>query len=374
MTLGYLLLKPREKQRRRNPIDEWWTKTICVRTRGSVPNPDVWAECFYRVTFSLSDQQLVTGIAILTAAFRLRAQGSITALHFSIVRDLAFFSSAAHILSLLALWSSMGKWRNKHERKENGRRLPLPLVTIWRFICMLTFFGLLLAAIWITAFSLWDDWAGCPVRCIPKGTKNLSGVPFQWAVASTCFLVTEYTTYLMLFSEQILGPFQDLRTKCHTQSESAQDRLADYPRGSMIYRVCRKVALWARYLYFSELWDLTTVMAWSATNCVFVAQNRALSERVFGPSVEGRKERGKEDELGFGQIVPLLLLMLPVMTFISTYQGEPMLMRRDLADILCRSNGRERSTRESKKGCKVTSGKRRSGMDGTVRAQLGILT
>lgn len=98
-----LLLEPREKPKRKNPIDEWWTKHICLPAREVVPQADLLSECFYRVTWSLSDQQLVTGIAILVASFKLFNEGAITAYHFTIARDLAFFSSNSHLLSLLAL-------------------------------------------------------------------------------------------------------------------------------------------------------------------------------------------------------------------------------------------------------------------------------
>jgi hypothetical protein len=77
-------------------------------------NADVWSERFYRVTFSLSDQLLVTGIAILTAGLKMLGQGTVTAYHFSIIRDLAFFSSNAHLLSLLVPWISFGSVR-KHQ-------------------------------------------------------------------------------------------------------------------------------------------------------------------------------------------------------------------------------------------------------------------
>ena len=54
---------------------------------------------------------------------------------------------------------------------------------------------------------------------------------------------------------------------------------------------------------------------------VFVAQNRSYSKEVFGFTVEGMRERAKEDDMGFGQTVAVLLLILPVMTFVATYYG-----------------------------------------------------
>ncbi|KAF2031541.1 hypothetical protein EK21DRAFT_110911 [Setomelanomma holmii] len=113
-TVGHIILESRHKAKRKNPIDEVWTKYICLPVQKKVvSDADVWSECFYRVTFTLSDQQLVTGITILTAGLKLYAGGTITAYHFSIVWDLAFFSSNAHLLSLLALWTSFGSVRKQ---------------------------------------------------------------------------------------------------------------------------------------------------------------------------------------------------------------------------------------------------------------------
>jgi len=253
-TLGYLLLRPRWKEKRRNKIDEWWTTQICERVQKSVSNARIWSECFYRVTIALSDQQLVTGIAILMAAFILRARGNIIAHHFSIVRDMAFFSSIAHTLSLLALWSSMGSWRSRPERKKNGRRFPVPLVTIWRLVCMMAMFGLLMAAVWITAPQLFEDWVSCPVQCIPMGPQHLHGSPFRWAVASTYFLITNYGTFLLLFTEQLWGPFETLRNRVHQHT-------------AKLPRFVQSFGRWTRYVYYSEIWTLVEAMGWFIANC-----------------------------------------------------------------------------------------------------------
>jgi hypothetical protein len=61
---------------------------------------------------------------------------------------------------------------------------------------------------------------------------------------------------------------------------------------------------------------------WFIANCYFVAQTRYAAGDVYGYSLVGLKERAKEDEWGFGQIVPLLLLMLPTMTSVATWHGK----------------------------------------------------
>jgi hypothetical protein len=308
-TVGYILLEPRNKSKRTNPIDELWKKHICLPVQRWVgPHADVWSECFYRVTFSLSDQQLVTGIAILTAGFKMLAQGTITAYHFSIVRDLAFFSSNAHLLSLLVLWTSFGSIRKHHKRTGARRRFPVTFVTMWRFSCMAVFFGLLMAATWMSAHRDWDEWADCPARCIPKGIQNVGGVPIAWAIATTYFMVTQYSSCAMQLGEKIMGRATGLRKRTRDVDKGLRARLKSRPILLKAYKVLRLVLVSWRFYNWSEFFELLEMMVWFLANCYWVAGNRAAAKWVFDTSADGRNERAKEDEWGFGQIVPLFLL------------------------------------------------------------------
>jgi len=94
-----------------------------------VPLHALYADCFYQVTMALSDQQLVTGNAIFVAGLKIYAQDSISVYHFSVVRELAFFSSNAHLLSLLALWNTFSSERKRFKATGSKRHFPIPLVT-----------------------------------------------------------------------------------------------------------------------------------------------------------------------------------------------------------------------------------------------------
>jgi hypothetical protein len=212
-----------------------------------VPYADVWSECFYSVTFSLSDQQLVTGIAILTAGIKMLAQGTVTAYHFSIVRDLAFFSSNAHLLSLLVLWTSFGSICKHHKRTGARTRFLVTFVTKWRFFCMAVFFGLLMAATWMSAYRDWDEWADCPARCIPKGIQNIGGVPMAWAIATTYFMVTQYSSYAMQLGEKIMGRATVFRKRTRDVDKGVRTRLKDRPILLKVYNLLRAVLVGWRF-------------------------------------------------------------------------------------------------------------------------------
>jgi hypothetical protein len=118
---------------------------------------EIYANCFYQVTIAISDQQLVTGIAVFVAGLKMYAQDAISVYHFSVVRELSFFSSNSHLLSLLALWSTFFSERKQLKASGSRRHFPAPLVTKWRFSCMFVLFVLLLVATWKTAYQQWDN-------------------------------------------------------------------------------------------------------------------------------------------------------------------------------------------------------------------------
>ncbi|KAM6530130.1 hypothetical protein FALCPG4_008252 [Fusarium falciforme] len=95
-----------------NPIDGWMRRNICdpwVRFVTKVPfiesRIDKIESTLFSFLLSLADMQLVTGIAMLSAAvIKLQDKNDgISAYHFSMVTNLAWFSSMVHQLTLLAI-------------------------------------------------------------------------------------------------------------------------------------------------------------------------------------------------------------------------------------------------------------------------------
>ena len=173
---------------------------------------------------------------------------------------------------------------------------------------MLVFFSLLITATWTSAYRFWDEWAECPARCIPKGTKNIGGVPMNWAIATTYFLVTQYASYTLQLGEQIVGRARSLRRKTRDADEEIVRRVKGRPVIFIIYKCIRALMVAWRFYNWSEFVELLEMMTWFLANCYWVSTNRAAAAWVFNTSDSGKAERAKEDEWGFGQIVPLFLL------------------------------------------------------------------
>ena len=59
---------------------------------------DFWVSVIEKVVLGLSDQQLLTGLAVLVAGFWTHC--SISVYHFAVVNDLAWFSANTHLTTL----------------------------------------------------------------------------------------------------------------------------------------------------------------------------------------------------------------------------------------------------------------------------------
>jgi len=139
---------------------------------------------------SLSDQQLVTGLALLIAAFHLDSQGKISIYHFTFVNDLVLLGSNVHFSSLIVL----RKWVRTSSEENGGEdgNLPKSLlerrspVALWRALCMLVTLVLLLR--WrqrrLSRVEYEDSPGACPSRCIQADKPNALEVYVMIFIAS----------------------------------------------------------------------------------------------------------------------------------------------------------------------------------------------
>ena len=111
-----------------------------------------------------SDQQLVTGLAILIAGFSQISSG-ISTVYWQVIVDLAWFSSITHVATLAAL--------RPYFRKHRSTR-------IWRVVLMISLALLQIAALVPTGNNAWPTTWGpqnIPVRCFCANlgdVKNLT--------------------------------------------------------------------------------------------------------------------------------------------------------------------------------------------------------
>ncbi|KAI8716703.1 hypothetical protein NCS52_00964500 [Fusarium sp. LHS14.1] len=169
-----------------NPIDRWTRSHICdpwVRFIIKAPfierRIDKIESTLFPFLLSLADMQLVSGIAMLSAAvIKLQDKNDgISAYHFSMVANLAWFSSMVHRLTLLAIrtkvagsmkkqhrdvWPNhMNSSRSRRARAAIGRGGDLMV----RVISMLILASLLLYCSYVSDAKDWYTYSYCPASC-----------------------------------------------------------------------------------------------------------------------------------------------------------------------------------------------------------------
>ncbi len=292
---------------------------------------------------SLADTQLVTGLAMLVAAVIKLHEGRISVCHFTVVTNLAWFSSGAHLLALLAIrtevlgsmkegqrfqykdYSDQG-WM-KQFAKRASRRLD-----IWvRLVSMMGMAALLLYCSWVAGADGLYDWYECPAKCAldkPKG-----GEPLSWMIVSFVFVIRGYWEWVFLlwwtFQKKWLG--SRFRVWLVDGQGVGRDDWKNLP-------LWKRIWVWVWYVEKSETLNfLTDGPGWFIFGVYSAFHDRQVAQDYFSDEKlwASEEERDKENDVeGFGQLMPLLLIGLPFLQVLQAYCGKSdlsILPRKDKA-------------------------------------------
>lgn len=287
-----------------------------------------WAALFQRVTLILSDQQIITGIGILLAGF-INLSSGLSAYHWQVLVYTAWMSSNVHLttLSLLRGW-----FRDR------------PSLSHWRVVGMLVLLLMLLVALVPMTTDAWTvaalsnypvaigkqlDWSvgpypgyGIPARCFWPLTIEYAGRSISAdACLSYVILILSYAWKV----GQLHGhTAHRLKTWVRTKPtefliRKATDQLQKAQRGvvgsKITYRLILLVMVpfvaWFEFVetFVASLWLLTFGLVWASV--------AVFSPRQYVDSTV----LDQENEWGIGQVIPLMLLLLPVATVLEEIYG-----------------------------------------------------
>ena len=270
-----------------------------------------WIPVIEKVILNLSDQQLLTGLSMLIAGFATHC--SISAYHFAIVGDLAWFSSNVHLTSLTVL--------EKYLLKEKG-------VRNWRVISMVCMGMLLLANSVMQGHRAWYDSWSFDAQCLFDNLSgNWGGRPGYWAEVNTALIVVSYPLQILLLFDRTkkfidewlgIGTFKRMERAVRTSNElvsSSKSTLMQlrYQCQSFIYIMARAVYTAVAALIGSRTASFALDVFWFGYGVWDIILDRG--------SAAGRMN-GSENSFTFGQIMPLLLLSSTIFVFKETYEGE----------------------------------------------------
>ncbi|KAI9890347.1 MAG: hypothetical protein M1814_004257 [Vezdaea aestivalis] len=268
-------------------------------------------ECLHQWILALSDQQLITGLAVLIAAFA--RWDKITIYHFEIAASLAFYSAGTHLITLRILSSEL--------RKQKMRLLLYVRVT-----AMFGLFVLLFVAIIYSGYRYWYEDVAWPMRCVAlKLRRNLSksygGTPAIWAYVYSVWLIVNYLQAFLQLSQTICTWAERTLAKHHSRITHGLRTCRDKPRAkwtswdytALIGWRIREVFLAILEIFCSRRWMLAEVFCWFIVNTWGILSWRLANQEQID---DAKKEA---DITGFGQLLPLFLLLIPFLTLVETY-------------------------------------------------------
>jgi hypothetical protein len=267
-----------------------------------------WRNIIESVMMSLSDQQLVTGFAILVAGFYELGNSNLTLYHWRIVTYLAWLSSSVHIASLTLLRDVL----NKSPRLRNLRVAGMLILLI-----------LLSVALWPTRFGHVGIISplDIPAKCFwtSSPVDDTQAHDPDWIITMT-MLTFAYVWKLSQLFETSRGL---VRLWLVAKPEAAIERLMR--RAVMSH--------WSKWLMWPAYKALTicyiSLVAYAGFAESFVASivylclalPYGITAIVVTRSSMGDDVIAGERRLTFGQLVPLFLLILPVMLVFELFSG-----------------------------------------------------
>src|SRR5271170_2347971 len=296
----------------RSVVDRLFRRFVALEL--DLPRRRFWSKVVERLILGFSDQQLVTGTAILLAAFiRLpTSNGQIRAYHFSVVTDLAWFSANTHLVTLFVL------------RDYFSTHIALRL---WRTIGMLVMIALLVIASILSTNKYWYgnpdefvdghsvDFTGvnCPTIClIGDLKKNMGGSPLKWVIVDLLVLFWGYSIALA----RLYRPRNKIWKRI---TQTTRDYyLSVRSQRFEIRFCCSSFGTISRGIYDlmrSSVFITIFNSAWFGLGVLSMFADRSEGHRLLG-------QGENEDSWGFGQIMALLLMLLPCFAALEIFYGD----------------------------------------------------
>lgn len=261
---------------------------------------------------AISDQQIITGIALLGAAVRNLPKRSITVYHFDIIMDMAWFSSNTHLLALCVTRSFLETTIPSSVLSRTRSHGGLPRNV--RIMAMLVLAGLLLYCSSVSGYELWDDHVNCPALCITRGKR--AGAPYRQMVVTFVFVLQSYTVQIGRVTPSVKRFFHNhvypwVKERDEKAREGLEKKVKVVRSGYMALRAVG----WAFWVFFTSDFEfMLEMVAWYTIGLYW-----ALNDRKDGHKHMEAAEIWKENHIGFGQLVPLLLILLATLAGMEGY-------------------------------------------------------
>lgn len=240
--------------------------------------------------------------------------------------DLAWVACNTYFLTLLVVSRSYRTKDSIGSTQNPPRKLHFSIIL--RIVFMILLLGMLLYYTWVSAYTHWADSFPCPATCvIQPSAREEGGEPLTWAITSFVLIILSCTTVLIGFSATIRRIWL---TRVRSLMVVSRDHRTAGPASTGTIWSCCKSAKWTTvqsirmyvltpiwYIFASEFEDLVEQLVWFILGILWT-----LSDRYWGHYEMDPDEIVAEDTWGFGQIVPLVLILIPLLQFIVTLEND----------------------------------------------------
>ncbi len=270
---------------------------------------------FTSFVLALGDQQLITGFAILAAGWVRSSQE--TLYHYGLIIDLAWISITAQNYTLITLSEHL---ETHHEMRS------------WRCVLMIANFVMLFPALFYSGSWTWNDGVAYPAKCefdaIHRDPSLFAGKPAAMACLNMFILVTIYVESTEALFPGVFYPM----TACYraqirphlvrffspcTRSYIRLVRSHEFQTRKLLRALQGCMLMLCRF--FHMLWKIYQARAfgviilqalWFSLSNWGIWDRRRLAHEIM---------EGDEDRWGFGQLVAVWFVVLPLWSFMNTY-------------------------------------------------------
>lgn len=270
-----------------------------------------WRPIIDRVLLALSDQQVITGLAVLMAGFI--KHGSISVYHFSVVGDLAWFAATTHLITLDVL-------RNHFRDRPGSRNIRVLLIS--------TLGAFLLANVVLEGHEKWYESWGFPAQCLFDDLiGHIGGSPGQWMAANVAMISFYYPLMILgVYGEKydsvVHLVYEEPLKLLNDQVEDRKNLAKSGAPILVIYwsAFLRVGLISVKRLYIAigtaigSMWiNLLVDLFWLVYGIWGISFDRNISDLDM---------EGNENEMTFGQIIPILMLSLTLLTVHEAFEGK----------------------------------------------------
>ena len=294
--LSYVVMH--QENMKRNFVDNFLFPFLPTKLKTEPETRDYYAKIIVPLVLGLADQQVVTGLAVLLAGF---IKCDISVYHFNIVADLGWLSSMTQLNSVIVL-------REFLQERRAAR--------MWWYFAMSSITILLILTMIVQGNEYWSDYKASPMECL-----NLQG---DFSKTSASWIAFWIIATVWNHAEMALLLFPNVGKSIGHTAHPVKRQLHTlgvflgwlFPPSRSILMAFPRVGRRLIEFISSYVVNTLTTTVWLGFSIGFLFADREARHDVM--TVESISE---ESQWGFGQLVPMFLILLCFVNILEIWSG-----------------------------------------------------